>query len=61
MSFHLTDRELLQGLDNELAESRKAAVDRHVHECERCRRRRAAIEQAVMATSSAYRSAIVFQ
>jgi anti-sigma factor RsiW len=58
MSVHLTDRELLLGLDNELAELRKVAVDRHVRECERCRRRQAAIQQTVTATSSAYLAAI---
>ncbi len=58
MSFHVTDRELLRGLDNELSESRKGAVDRHVRDCERCRRRQAAIQQTVWATSSAYRAVL---
>ena len=56
MSFHLSDRELLRGLDDELPESRKAVVERHVRECETCRRRQGAIQQAAMATSSAHRA-----
>jgi anti-sigma factor RsiW len=56
MSPHLTDRDLLQGLDDELSESRKVAVEWHVRECETCRRRQAAIQQTAIATSSAYRA-----
>ena len=56
MSPHLTDRDLLQGLDDELSESRKVAVEWHVRECETCRRRQAAIQQASVAASSAYRA-----
>ncbi len=58
MSLHLTDRELLQGLDDELPESRKVAVERHVRECEACRRRRAAIQRTALATSAAYRTVV---
>jgi hypothetical protein len=56
MSSHFTDRELLRGLDNELSESRKVALDRHVRECETCRRRQGALRQTATAASSAYRS-----
>jgi anti-sigma factor RsiW len=55
MPLHLTDRELLRGLDDELSESRKVAAERHLRECETCRRRQVAIHQTAMATSSTYR------
>jgi hypothetical protein len=53
---HLTDHDLLRGLDDELPESRKRAVARHLDECDTCRRRRATIEQTTIAASLAYRA-----
>jgi predicted anti-sigma-YlaC factor YlaD len=53
---HLTDRELLHRLDEELSEARKAAVDFHLTECETCRTRSEAITEMASAASSAYRA-----
>jgi hypothetical protein len=53
---HLTDHDLLRCLDDELSTSRKVAIDRHLRECETCRRRRAAIEQTAAVASHAYRA-----
>jgi anti-sigma factor RsiW len=54
---HPTDHELLRDLDDELSTSRRSAIDRHLRECERCRRRQAVIEQAALAASCLYRAA----
>jgi anti-sigma factor RsiW len=56
LNSHLTDHDLLCGLDGELPDSRKGAVDRHLRECETCRRRQAAIEETATALSCAYRA-----
>jgi len=56
MNRHLTDREILQGLDGELSESRRSAVTRHLDECDACRARRAAIVSAASATAVDYRA-----
>ncbi len=56
MERHLTDREILQGLDGELPESQRSAVDRHLSTCESCAARRAAIASTASAVSVDYRS-----
>jgi hypothetical protein len=56
LNGHLTDRDLLCGLDDELSVSRKGAVDKHLRECETCRRRQAAIEETATAASGVYRA-----
>ena len=56
MNRHLTDRELLQGVDGELSESRRAAVASHLDACDACSKRRAAIVSAAYATSIDYRA-----
>jgi anti-sigma factor RsiW len=53
---HLTDREILQGLDGELTESRRPALDRHLSECAICGARRAEIASTAAAMSADYRS-----
>ena len=53
---HLTDSDLLRRLDDELSDSRRAAVDRHLLECETCRARRAAIEETASAAWFEYRT-----
>ncbi len=53
---HLTDREILQALDRELTEARLTAVDRHLAECEACRRRHAAITSTATASAAHYQS-----
>ena len=58
LNSHLTDHDLLCGLDGELPDSRKAAVDRHLRECETCRRRQVAIEETAAALSCAYRAEV---
>jgi hypothetical protein len=56
MNRHLTDREILRGLDGELSESRRSAVTRHLDECDVCSARRAAIVSAASATVVDYRA-----
>jgi hypothetical protein len=56
LNRHLTDREILQGLDGELSESRQSFVARHLSECEACSSRRAAIASTASATAVDYRS-----
>jgi Putative zinc-finger len=51
---HLTDHDLLRGVDGELTGLRQAAVDRHLAECETCRDRRVALEEMATAVSIAY-------
>ena len=53
---HLTDREILEFLDREFPEIRLAAFDRHLAECETCRRRHAAIASTAAASSVHYRA-----
>ena len=55
---HLTDHDLLRGVDGELTGSTQADVDRHLSECETCRDRRAAIAEMATAASVAYRAAM---
>jgi hypothetical protein len=55
---HLTDHDLLRGVDGELTGSTQADVDRHLSECETCRDRRAAIEETAKAASTACRTAM---
>ncbi len=55
---HLTDHDLLRGVDGELTGSTQADVDRHLSECETCRDRRAAIAEMATAASFAYRTAM---
>jgi hypothetical protein len=55
---HLTDHDLLRGVDGELTGSTRADVDRHLSECETCRGRRAAIEEMTQAASTVYRTAM---
>jgi hypothetical protein len=56
LDHHLTDHEILQGLDGELSESRQSSVARHLSECEACGARWAAIASTASATSADYRS-----
>jgi anti-sigma factor RsiW len=56
LNRHLTDREILQGLDGELPEPRRAVVERHLTECEACTARRAAIASTMSTVSADYRS-----
>jgi anti-sigma factor RsiW len=56
MNRHLTDREIVQGLDGELSESRRFAVVRHLDECAACRARHAAIAWTSSAVSADYRA-----
>lgn len=53
---HLTDREILQGLDGELSESRQSFVTRHLWECDACSARRTAIASVASATTVDHRS-----
>lgn len=53
---HLTDREMLQALDREFPELRLAAFERHLAECETCRKRHAAMASAAVASTAPYRS-----
>jgi anti-sigma factor RsiW len=53
---HITDHDLLVSLDDELPESRRDALDRHLRECDTCFRRQAALEQTAIAASLAYRA-----
>src|SRR5678815_5994716 len=56
MTRHLTDREIVQGLDGELSESRRFAVVRHLDECAACRARHAAIAWTSSAVSADFRA-----
>jgi hypothetical protein len=56
LNRHLTDREILMGLDGELSESRQALVARHLAECDACSAKRTAIAAAASAMSIDYRS-----
>lgn len=53
---HLTDREILQGLDRELSESKQSFVSRHLAECDACSARRAALASVAAAVTVDYRS-----
>jgi hypothetical protein len=55
---HLSDFEVLGRLDDELSESRAAAVDRHLAECEGCRRRRDVLAEVAEAASAEYRAVV---
>jgi hypothetical protein len=56
LNRHLTDHEILMGLDGELSESRQALVARHLAECDACSAKRMAIASTASAISIDYRS-----
>jgi anti-sigma factor RsiW len=56
LNRHLTDREIVQGLDGELSESRRSAVTRHLDECHACSARHAAIASTSSAVGVDYRA-----
>jgi hypothetical protein len=53
---HLTDQQILQGLDGELSESRRSLFASHLSSCEACSARWEAIASAASAMSVDYRS-----
>ena len=55
---HVTDRELVEHIDDELPESRRSEVDGHLSECDVCRARQALMTSVASATLAECRSTV---